>query len=260
MRIIDAHAHLLDEPHYLDGLLATMDACGIEKVRLRGPGELFGCGTDEDVRKAFDAYPGRVIGAAFVRPGVDGPEKIDRARGEGFRMVKVSIPRIGYDDPAGFPLWERAAAHGMPVLFHTGVVTTAAAAPNEGISSWKMHPMRLEPVTRAFPDLKVIVAHLGIHWNDDAAELARMRPTVYVDLTGEPGGWRARMDAVGVAKWLWWPGAFGKVCFGTDVHHTKIRRTLDEDLARLDALGIGEETRRRIFAGNILRLLGDDEP
>lgn len=37
MRIIDAHAHLLDEPQYLDGLLATMDACGIEKVwKVRG--------------------------------------------------------------------------------------------------------------------------------------------------------------------------------------------------------------------------------
>jgi predicted TIM-barrel fold metal-dependent hydrolase len=190
---------------------------------------------------------------------VDGPEKIERARDQGFRMVKVSIPRIGYDDPTGFPLWERAAAHGMPVLFHTGVITTAVDAPREDISSWNMHPMRIEPITRAFPHLKIIVAHLGIHWNDDAAELARMRPNVYVDITGEPGGWRARMDAVGVEKWLWWPGAFDKVCFGTDVHHTKIRLILEEDLARLDALGIGEETRRRIFCGNILHLLGDDE-
>ena len=120
--------------------------------------------------------------------------------------------------------------------------------------------MRLEPVTRAFPDLKLIVAHLGIHWNTDAAELARMHPNVYVDLTGEPGGWRARMDREGVRRWLWWPKALDKVCFGTDVHHAKTRRILDEDLARLDALGVGAATRRRILCGNILHLLGDDEP
>ncbi len=258
MRIVDAHAHLLDEPHYLDHLLGAMDACGIEKVCLSGLGPLFKCGTDDDVRRAFEAHGDRVIGAVFVRPGVDTWEKIDRARDQGFRMVKVTIPRFGYDDPRGFPLWERAVAHGMPVLFHTGVVTTAADVPREGISSWHMHPMQLEPLTRAFPELRVIVAHFGIHWNDDAAELARMRPNVYVDLTGEPGGWRVRMDRVGIERWLWWPGAFDKVCFGTDVHYSKIQRTLEEDLARLDAAGIGDETRRRIFSGNILRLLGED--
>ena len=259
MRIIDAHAHLIDEPRYVERLLATMDACGIERVCLSGLGRLFGCGMDDDVRAAFTTHPDRIIGATFVRPGVDGPEKIDRARDQGFRMVKVSIPRIAYDDPAGFPLWQRAADHAMPVLFHTGVITTAVEAPSEGISSWLMHPMRIEPITRAFPDLKIIIAHMGIHWNHDAAELARMRENVYVDLTGEPGGWRERMDAVGVRHWLWWPGAFEKVCFGTDVHYTKIRRILDEDGARLDAAEIDPATRRKIFAGNILHLLGDDE-
>ena len=260
MRIIDAHAHLLDEPGYLDGLLRAMDACGIERVCLSGLGPLFRCGGDDDVRRAFETHPDRVIGAAFVRPGVDGPETIERAWEQGFRMVKVSIPRMPYDDPRAFPLWERAVAHAMPVLFHTGVVTVPDDRPAERISSWDMHPMRLEPVTRAFPELKVLVAHLGIHWNEDAAELARMRPNVYVDLTGEPGGWRARMDRVGIETWLWWPGAFDKVCFGTDVHHSKIRQILDEDAARLDRLGIGEATRRRIFAGNILHLLGEDAP
>ena len=258
MRVIDAHAHLLDEPGYLGHLLAAMDACGIENVCLSGLGPLFKCGADDDVRRAFEAHPDRVVGAVFIRPGVDEPGKIDRARDQGFRMVKVSIPRYPYDDPRGYPLWERAVANRMPVLFHTGVVTPAAEAPAEGISSWNMHPMQLEPVTRAFPDLKLIVAHLGIHWNHEAAELARMRPNAYVDITGEPGGWRVRMDRDGLDKWLWWPGALDKLCFGTDVHHSKIPRILDEDIARLDALGVGEQTRQRIFSGNILHLLGDD--
>jgi predicted TIM-barrel fold metal-dependent hydrolase len=116
--------------------------------------------------------------------------------------------------------------------------------------------MRIEPITREFPELRLIVAHLGIHWNDDAAELARMRRNVYVDLTGEPGGWRARADAVGMDRWLWWPGAFTKVVFGTDVHYTKIERILADDLARFDRLGIDPQTRERILAGNILSLLG----
>jgi len=259
MKIIDAHAHLLAEPGYLDLLLAEAEACGIERTCLSGLGALFGCAGNREVKDAFTKHPDRIIGAAFVRPGVDGPEAVDRARDEGFRMLKVTIPRVPYDDESCFPLWERAARHGMPVLFHTGVVTTAREVPGERISSWHMHPMRIEPITRRFPELGVIAAHLGAHWNDDAAELARMRPNAYVDLTGEPGGWRRRADGVGMDAWLWWPGAFDKVVFGTDVHYSKMKLILQQDAARLDRLGIEAETRRRIFAGNILRLLGEEK-
>jgi len=255
MKIVDSHVHLLSESAYLDNLLRTMDACGIERCCMSALGELFGHADNDGVRDAFLAHPDRIIGAVFIRPGVDGPEQIDRAYEEGFRMVKVHLPRVPYNDVSCFDLWAKATEYRMPVLFHTGLVV-CKEIPGEHINSWYMHPMRLEPVTREFPDLNVIVAHLGVHWNSDAAELARMRPNVSVDLTGEPDGWRRRADTVGMDKWLWWPGAFEKVVFGTDVHHSKMRDILDADIARLDRIGIPAETRRNIFAGNIFRLLG----
>ena len=258
MRIVDAHAHLLDEPGYLDHLLRTMDACGIETCCLSGIGSLFGCATNAEVESAFRAHPDRIIGAAFIRPGVDGPGRVARFHEDGFRMLKVSIPRAPYDDPAYLAIWSRADELGMPVLFHTGVVTLRDEAPSESISSWRMHPMRLEPVSRAFPDLGIIIAHLGIHWNNNAAEVARLRPNVYVDLTGEPEGWRARADRVGMDQWLWWPDAFDKVVFGTDVHHSKIPRILEEDMRRLERLQVRAETQSRVLSGNILRLLGKE--
>ncbi len=253
--IIDAHNHLLDEPGYMDDLLRTLDECGIEKCCLSGLGQLFGHADNEAVRRAFTAHPDRVIGQVFVRPGVDGAELIDWGADSGFRMVKVTVPRVPYDDPSLYPLWERALELRMPVLFHTGIVAPCAAGRGEGISSWYMHPMRIEHITREFPDLPVIVAHLGVNWNQDAAELARMRPNLYVDLTGEPGGWRDRADRLGMDTWLWWPGAFEKVVFGTDVHYSKIRLVLDQDLARFERLGIDNETRERVLSGTIRRLL-----
>jgi predicted TIM-barrel fold metal-dependent hydrolase len=256
MRIIDAHVHLFDEPQYVDSLLSAMDECGIETCCISGLGPLFGMAGNAEVEKAFTQHPDRFVGAVFVRPGMDGPEAVERGFDSGFRMVKVTIPTGPYENPDYFPLWERAQAHGMPILFHTGVVT-AKEAPDEHICSWDMHPMRLEPITRAFPDLKIIAAHLGIHWNSDAAELARMRPNAYVDLSGEPGGWRARADAEGVDTWLWWPNAFEKVVFGTDVHYSKMKRAMQEDIERLDKLEIPEETRERFFSGTILRILGE---
>ena len=125
-------------------------------------------------------------------------------------MLKITLPKCGYESMEYFPLWERAAKYQMPVLFHTGTVV-CQEAPGEEISSWNMHPMRIEPITREFPHLKVIIAHLGVHWNMDAAELARLRPNVYVDLTGSPTGWRKRFDMEGPQKYLWWPNAFEKL-------------------------------------------------
>lgn len=257
MNIIDAHAHLIDEPRYLDGLLAAMDAAGIERVCVSGLGPLFGMQDNTAVEAALRAHPDRILGAVYVRPGVDGPEKTRWGREHGFRMVKVTCPLAPYNDPAYFPIWEQAASSGMPVLFHTGIVSPKAVGRGAGVSSWNMQPMMLEPITREFPDLKVILAHLGVNHNQDAAELARMRPNVYVDITGEPGGWRERMKAMGLDHWLWWPGAFDKLIFGTDVHHSKIQQILDEDIAIYDALGLDEKTRTQILGGTMRALLGE---
>ena len=257
MRTIDAHAHLVDEPGYVDGLLHAMDEAGIERVCVSGLGPLFGMQDNAAVEAALRAHPDRIIGAVYARPGVDGAEVVDWGADHGFRMLKVTVPTAPYSDPAFDPLWERALAHAMPVLFHTGLVMPSAEGRGSRVSSFDMQPMQVEPVTREFPELKVILAHLGVNHNMDAAEMARMRANVYVDITGEPGGWRERMKVTGLDTWLWWPGAFGKLIFGTDVHYTKIKQILEEDTAVYDALGLDEPTRAAILGGTMRRLLGE---
>ncbi|MHA1658115.1 MAG: amidohydrolase family protein [Promethearchaeota archaeon] len=257
MRIIDAHAHLIDQPDYLEHLIQMMDKCGIEKCCISGLGKVFMCADNECVEKAIKKYPNRLIGAIFIRPGVDEPTDIQKAHDKGFKMVKITIPTKPYDHPSFFPLWETAQELKMPILFHTGIITIFQRAIEEKISSWFMHPMRLEAIANIFPDLNIIIAHLGVHWNNDAAELIRMRSNVYADLTGEPRGWRERADNVGMKKWLWWPGAFKKILFGTDVLYDKIPEILAQDKARLDKYDIDQETQELIFAGNILKLLGE---
>jgi predicted TIM-barrel fold metal-dependent hydrolase len=257
VRIIDAHAHFLAEPHYLENLIKTMDVLGIERVCLSGIGPLFHGRDNLAVRDAMNRYPDRILGTVFIRPGIDGPEKIHEAYAAGFRMIKITLPLHPYDHANHYPLWVAAQELHMPVLFHTGIVTTAIPAPDEHINSWYMHPMRLEPIANAFPKLNIIIAHLGVHWNSDAAELARMRPNVFVDLTGEPGGWRLRADKHGMETWLWWDRAFEKVVFGTDVHYSNIPTILSQDQARYARLNLPPTTLERIFSQNILKLIGD---
>ena len=141
MRIIDAHVHLLDEPGYLDSLLATMDDCGIEKCCLSGLGPLFAQLGNQEVKKAFQNHPDRIIGTVFIRPGVDHPSAIDQAYNDGFRMIKITLPRKPYNNPDYFPLWQQAIEHKMTILFHTGIVAPSAQGRGKGVSSWNMQPM-----------------------------------------------------------------------------------------------------------------------
>jgi predicted TIM-barrel fold metal-dependent hydrolase len=257
MRIIDAHTHLFNHPNYLDNLIRTLDKCGLEKCCISGLGKLFMNVDNEGIKAAMEKYPNKLIGAFYIRPGKNEPKDIKKASEEGFKMLKVTLPHKPYDDPSYFPLWEKAQELKMPILFHTGVVTTLKKAPEERISSWSMHPMRLEPIANSFPDLNMIIAHLGVHWNDDAAELIRMKPNVYADLSGSPTGWRIRADRVGITHWLWWQGAFKKIVFGSDVLYNQIPQILAEDKARLKKYNIDQKTQELIFSKNILKMLGE---
>jgi len=89
MKIIDVHHHLLNEDHYAEGLLRTMDACGIERVCLSALGR-FGrrlflkaqwngkTAGNPEVLAAIRAHPDRFVGFGFVQLGVDGPDLVDR--------------------------------------------------------------------------------------------------------------------------------------------------------------------------------------
>lgn len=255
--IIDLHAHYGEETGYLDRLLAEMDRLGIDKVCLSAFGPHLGKQRgNRDVVEAFRAHPDRVIGFAFIRPGWDGPDEVDKWHDEGMTGIKVTCPRNNYDDQSYYPIWARAEELGMPALFHTGVVTMAGTGPEDDISSARMHPMMLEPITRAFPALTIICAHLGIHWNSDAAELLRMRPTVWADITGEPGGYREWLLPRRIREYLWWPGAFDRLVFGTDVDPSNIETNLARDRALFESLRLPPETRDRYFHKNAEEILG----
>jgi predicted TIM-barrel fold metal-dependent hydrolase len=234
-----------------------MNECGINKCCLSGLGEVFHCKRNKHVKKALETYPQRIIGSYFIRPGKSEPSEIETAYDDGFKMLKVSVPSKPYNHKSFYPLWEKAEGLQLPILFHTGIVTYFNDNDeNPEISSWDMHPMRLEPIANAFPELNIIIAHLGIHWNKEAAELIRMRPNVYSDITGEPDGWRVRADKVGLRTWLWWDGAFKKLIFGTDVFETKIPSILKQDKKRFNTLNIDQTTKELYFSKNILKLLG----
>ena len=118
-----------------------------------------------------------------------------------------------------------------------------------------MRPLHLDTIAHQFPHLRLICAHLGMPWYDEAAAIARILPNVYVDLSGAPFGWRAQKDVSFFRSLFYWPDAWSKIIWGSDVHHRDLEPALRRDQALADNLDLSVDQRSAYFGGNLLSLL-----
>ena len=251
--LIDGHAHLEAEPGYADALLRACDLLGIERVCVSGLGAAFAMADNAAVSEAVRRHPDRLIGFRYLRLGQHPLQDVDLAVAEGFRGLKFTIPLHPYDHESYWPIYERAQYYGLPCLFHTGIVTTKQYL--TGVSSAHMRPLHLDTIAHQFPRLRLICAHLGMPWYDEAAAIARILPNVYVDLSGAPAGWRAQKDVSFFRSLFYWPDAWRKIIWGSDVHHRDLEPALRRDQALADNLDLSADQRSAYFGGNLLSLL-----
>ncbi len=271
--IVDYHHHLQSGEGYLDRLIGAMDACGIDKVCLNGLGigkgrggaalGRFGLGDlspdNGDVLAAYAKYPDRVIPIGVINLGVDGPGTVDRLYEDGFKGLKITRPRDVYCADPYMPVYARAQALRLPILFHTGMVLVTPFDQEDDVSSLRMSPMTLDRVARRFPALHITLAHMGMPWLQEAAVMARFHENVYLDLTASPKGWRSQLTGEEFKRLLYWDGALDKLVFGTDVAEDGIALALNQQEALIRSLGASGETQARFFAGNALSALSMEE-
>lgn len=72
-------------------------------------------------------------------------------------------------------LWTYATKHGLPVLLHTGT-TFVSAAPLRCTL-----PRLLDEVAIRFPDVKIILAHIGHPYEGECVATIRKHPNLYAD-------------------------------------------------------------------------------
>jgi len=205
---------------------------------------------------------------------VDDPHavaEVETAAAGGARGVKMHTPRLNWDDESYFPIYRKIQDLGLVALFHTGIVCTIVdgnCGDSEGpqkSSMARMRPSYLHTISRAFPRLVVQGAHLGNPWYDEAAEAARWQKNLYFDLTGSSLIKKEKNLAV-FKEYLWWEGptahspsnavyAFEKLVFGTDEPPESIDNSLRRYEAMLDACGVPEPSRRKIYGETMARIL-----
>lgn len=264
--IWDVHHHWVNEAGYIDRLLRTMDACGIERLGLIAMGDfvpdlfiLHGPRVSAVDNTALAAlcreHPDRLWGWGFIRLGRHDPDAVKHIADLGLAGLKFHAPLRPYSELDYFPLYEEAQARRLPCLFHTGFFYPPKPMPGEGIRSENYRPVHLEPIAHAFPELRMIAAHLGVCWHEEAATVCRMCPHVYADLSGRVDGWRSAKSAAWFREIFYWPGAHRKLLFGSDVHADEMDACVEDYGRVLDALGWNDEQVQDVMEGNAKRIV-----
>jgi hypothetical protein len=175
-------------------------------------------------------------------------DELEACVAAGARGVKLHpvVQRLAPSTPALWPVYELCQELGLPVLFHSGPL---------GRSPWNAaaRPSAFAEVLEAFPDLAVVLAHLGRGHPEEAVALAERFPGVVFDtcgtVTSAPVPWglpdaaaSALIRRIGVER----------VCFGSDYPWFDPAA----DAAHLAALpGLGPAERAALLGDNARRLL-----
>jgi hypothetical protein len=167
----------------LETLLLELELAGLQQAvllpidatRTRGVAYF----SNQQIAELVAMAPENLIGFASVDPlGADAPDQLERAVNDlGLRGLKLSPPTQEFyaDDPAAYPVYERAQKLGLPLVIHTGMSWEPQTRLAYG------QPLRLEPVLADFPDLKVVATHFGWPWSLELAALAMRYPNLYID-------------------------------------------------------------------------------
>ncbi len=165
--------------------------------------------------------PNKFIGFLSVDPHDPGCyEELERAYFHlGLRGIKMSSIYQAFHpmDQRALPIYKFAERHGLPILVHQGT-TFPRLAPLK-----YAHPELLEDVAIAFPELRIIIAHLGHPWEVETIALLRKHPHIYSDLSGlyyRP--WQFYNSLMLCQEY----GVMHKLLFGTDYPVTKVDEAL----------------------------------
>jgi predicted TIM-barrel fold metal-dependent hydrolase len=290
-RVFDTHVHypwrargstlpIYTPDSMLDMLAYNCQRLNIYKVCLLGrPGE----GNDL-VEKAHTRYPNLIVPMAMIEIDQTDPAMIGELADRGFRGLKIIGPRRNYDDTAYFPLYAEAERRNLVTLFHTGISggmidylqfppaslkhAEELARDSEGnrrykleseADSWygaaRMQPIFLDGISVAFPELKIIGAHLGYGMYDSAAAVARWRRNVYFDISGGTVVRRHLVDR----RMLRSEVSTLKLTWGSDCDMAHMSRELTTWMQAFEELGLSAAEQDQIFWGTAAHIFGIDD-
>ncbi len=215
---------------------------------------------DQHVAKYVAAHPDTLIGFLSIDPTQDGWQReMEHGHKElGLRGIKLMPMYANFlpQDSRLDPLWTYATRHKLPVLLHTGT-TFISHAPLECTL-----PRHLDAVAIKFPDVKIIMAHLGHPYEGECIVTARKHPNVYTDISAlyyRP--FQLYQSLMLVQEY----GIWDKVLFGTDFPFTTVDATikglrgLNDMVKGTNLPRLNEQAIESVIYRDSLKVLGLDQ-
>jgi len=185
----------------------------------------------------------------FPEPGVE--ESVAQVLDDGAEIFKVHIQVGAFSalDPMLASSWKMIAQAGVPVVMHCG------SGPHGGEFTG---PEPIFELADRYPDLVLVIAHMGMPEYNDFAALARRAPNVYLDTTMVgtdyahqhfgplPDGYLDTMSELAE-----------KIVLGTDF--PTIPYSYSHQIAALHNWGLGDEWMRNVLWHTSVKLLRRDQ-
>ena len=212
--------------------------------------------TNSSTAAFCSAAPDRRIGFMSVDPRLPGVlDEIERWRDEGLVGIKLG-PNYQNFEPLGdeaLAVYEHAERVGLPILFHQG------ASPIRFAPLRYTHPLVTDEVAIRFPELRIVMAHMGHPWARETVVTIRKHPHVYADVSSiylRP--WVCYESLLFATEW----GATGKLLLGSDFPIANTGeaiaglRRVNDVVAGTGMPRISEETIEQIIHADALSALG----
>ena len=241
----------------VDTWIRNMDRCGVDKVLFHAAPYT----SSDHVAEFVSKRPDRFAGLAYVDFLEEGaPRELERCvRDLGLRGIGELCPGFPgfpeYDpgDKKFFPIYVKAAELDVPITYDFYY-------PHPGLGS-------LPAIAYRFPDLKIVVHHLGRSQVRDLLALMSYRPNVYSIVSGVGGIPRYLfgnlqlkdvlkqfLDVAGPEKLIW--GVDNGAPY--DFYGPRGFKGLESDPVNraLDELGVNDEHKANILGKNAVRVFG----
>ncbi|KKC38086.1 amidohydrolase [Devosia epidermidihirudinis] len=138
-------------------------------------------GDDEVTARAVAKYPEKFIGFAAMDPRR--PDYMDllvhaiedlHLKGVKFGPIYNGVSLL---DPRLEPVYEYLQKKNIPLTMHMGTTFGANAPINYG------RPLDVDTIAARYPDLKMVMAHMGHPWYEECIVVARKHPNVYCEVS-----------------------------------------------------------------------------
>ena len=204
--------------------------------------------SDTTTAAAVARYPDRFVGFAYVDPRL--PDCMDRLRHAhrdlGLRGVKFGpiYNGVALNDPRLDPVYAYCQTHDLPMTLHMGTTFARNAPVDLG------RPIHVEPVALRYPDLTLVMAHMGHPWHEEAIIVARKQPRVFCEVSAiHYRPWQYYNTLICAQEYR----VTDKIYFGTDFPFARLDESVDGLLginAQLDGTRlprVSDETMQRIL-------------